>query len=401
MSRSEHLEAGARRLSVALLCDYREEEWRSMDYVGEMLLEQFNTSLARRIEPTPVVPEFQRRAVRVPFLSRKKAFTADRALNRMWDYPRFVSKLPDYDILHVVDHSYSHLLNSVPGTPSVVTCHDLDAFRALTEPEEEPRSAAFRWMVARLLKGLRRATHVTCDTSAVRDEVLRHTLLSAQRVTVVHNGVHPSCSAQPDSMVDAELARLLGEASGSNLYLMHVGTTIQRKNIDLLLRLFAGVCARYPGARLIRVGGPLTLAQQDQARVLGIEGRVLELPFLSRAVLAAAYRKAHLVLQPSLREGFGLPVAEAMACGTPVVASDIPVLREVGGNEASYCNPTDVDGWVTCTLGLLEESSTDPVRWQSRQRGAIERASQFSWAESARKIADVYDLVREQHGATR
>ena len=99
---------------------------------------------------------------------------------------------------------------------------------------------------------------------------------------------------------------------------------------------------------------------------LGLEPHIIVLPFLERRVLAAVYRRAAVVLQPSDREGFGLPVAEAMACGTPVVASDLPPLREVGGAMASYCPVGDVEAWTSTVSELLDERSTPSTRTGAR-----------------------------------
>ena len=114
--------------------------------------------------------------------------------------------------------------------------------------------------------------------------------------------------------------------------MLHVGSTIARKRIDTLLRVFAGIRRARPDARLVRVGGPFTAEQRALVRELQLEDAIVVLPFLDRSTLAAVYRQSAVLLLPSEREGFGLPVLEALACGTPVIASDIEALREVGAS---------------------------------------------------------------------
>jgi glycosyltransferase involved in cell wall biosynthesis len=187
---------------------------------------------------------------------------------------------------------------------------------------------------------------------------------------------------------DAQVAR---DARGAGrVDLLHVGSTVPRKRIDVLLRVFAAVRREFPRARLIRVGGPLTDEQQGLAARLGIERAILVLPFIERDVLAAVYRRAAIVLQPSEREGFGLPVVEALACGTPVVATDLPVLREVGGEAAVYCPVGDLESWVKALTGLLAERERRSQSWTNRRAAAIAQAAQFSWAQYADRMVALY-----------
>jgi glycosyltransferase involved in cell wall biosynthesis len=110
-------------------------------------------------------------------------------------------------------------------------------------------------------------------------------------------------------------------------------------------------------------------------------------------VLAAIYRQAILVLLPSDGEGFGLPVIEAMACGTPVVASDLSVLREVGGDAASYSSVADVPAWIASVNDLLWESSQNPEKWDVRRVAGIAQAAKFSWAEYTQEMVGLYGEV--------
>jgi glycosyltransferase involved in cell wall biosynthesis len=101
------------------------------------------------------------------------------------------------------------------------------------------------------------------------------------------------------------------------------------------------------------------------------------------------------VLLPSDREGFGLPLIEAMACGTPVVASGIPALREIGGDAAAYCAPGDVWSWVETVTRLLDEKRRDPDAWQARREACVRQASRFDWKAYATQMTQLYRQVAE------
>jgi glycosyltransferase involved in cell wall biosynthesis len=193
----------------------------------------------------------------------------------------------------------------------------------------------------------------------------------------------------PEPAADVEAARLLGHASRTT-DLLHVSSTIARKRIDVLLTIVAAVRKQRPDVRLVRVGGPFTADQRRLARELGIEEAIVVLPFLDRSTLAAVYRRCALVLLPSEREGFGLPVLEALACGTPIVASDIDALREVGGTAVDYCAPEDIDAWTSAVVRVLAERRDDPALWRARRTAGIERAASFSWSHYTSDVVALY-----------
>jgi glycosyltransferase involved in cell wall biosynthesis len=389
----KHLSPGVETLAhVAVVCDLVEENWPSMDLVGQMLVSSLVSEHSSEFHPLKVCPPMRRRASRVPKFGRNLlAHNADRLLNRFWDYPRWLRKIRERcDLFHVVDHSYSQLAHELPPERTVITCHDLDTFRCLVEPEREPRSVPFRAMTKRVLTGMQRAARVTCDSVATRDQVLTHRLIAPERLVVVPNGVHTSCSPLPNAVAEAEAARLLGEVDDGGIELLHVGSTIARKRIDVLLKVVAGVRKHFPNLRLIRVGGEFTPQQAGLVERLGLAEAMVVLPFLEREVLAAVYRRAAAVLVTSDAEGFGLPVVEAMACGTVVVASGIPALREVGGDAATYCPTGDVAAWNETLVEILLERRERPEEWQRRREHGLRHAEQYSWAAYARKMVEVY-----------
>ena len=172
--------------------------------------------------------------------------------------------------------------------------------------------------------------------------------------------------------------------------LLHVGSTIPRKRIDVLLDVFAGLRAARPDLRLTRVGGPFTAEQRVRARDIGVLDAIHVLPFVDRATLGAVYRRSALALLTSDREGFGLPIVEALACGTPVVASDIPVLREVGSGAVTYCQVGVAGDWVDTILRLLRERETNAAAWQARRAAGLARASDFSWSRYTEDVVARY-----------
>jgi glycosyltransferase involved in cell wall biosynthesis len=362
-----------------VICDFAEEHWPSMDLVGNMLFDHLQASeavTARRMRPAMKLAD---------------AGMPGRLIGRFVQYPRYLRHaIGDADLFHIVDHSYAHLVHELPPERVVVTCHDVDTFRCLLEPHRERRSFPFRAMARRILTGLQAAAHVTCDTFATYTAVLQHDLLPPERLTVVHNGVHPLLSPDPNPAADNQLSRKLGRKPGSCPELLHVGTTIARKRIDVLLHVFAEVLKTVRGARLIRVGPPLTREQQALAQRLGVFHRVDFLDHLDTRMLGACYRRASVLLQPSDAEGFGLPVIEALACGADVVASDIPALREVGGDAARRCAIGDIDSWTATVLNAL--AGDDHVRETVRSR-ALQQASRFTWTNYAAQMTQIYRQV--------
>ena len=374
---------------VAILCDIVEENWPSMDLVGEMLEEQLQSEHADEFAATRLSPPLRQRFTRIR--ANGHFFNADRLLNRFWDYQRWLQpRKGAFDLFHVVDHSYSQLVHILPPGKTIVSCHDLDTFRCLLEPDNEPRSIPFKKMMRHVLSGFSKAARVTCDSKTIRDELLAHGLVAPDLLRVIPLGVHPACTPEPNSAADAEATRLLNGSNAEAINLLHVGSTIKRKRIDVLLEVFAGVRREFPEARLIRVGGPFTSDQIRLVKRLNLEDAIAVLPYLSRDVLAAIYRQAVLVLQPSDGEGFGLPVIEAMACGTPVVASDLPVLREVGGDAASYAPVAAVPAWIESIGRLLRERDQQPEKWVARRMAGKDQAAKFSWVEYTEKMIGVY-----------
>jgi glycosyltransferase involved in cell wall biosynthesis len=365
---------------AAIIADMLEEGWTSMDIVADALMRELPSQ-----DAWPVAPQLVRAAF-VPVLGRlrrRDPSTADRVFNRFWLYRRVLGAARRRcDVFHIVDHSYAHLATSLPPGRTIVTCHDIDTFRGFRTSDAIDTGLP-RFLVSRLAAGLRSAALVACPSRATANELAAAELVDPERIVVVPNGVDRPID---DEDSDREAAALL-RCSEPTMDVLHVGSAIPRKRIDLLFEVAARTESR---VRLVRVGMPLTPAQAQHAARLGIADRLLQLPFLSRSTLFGVYRRVSLLLMTSDREGFGLPVIEALSMGVPVIARDLPVLREVGGEAPLYL-PPDPDVWASAVVRLLSERETPP--WKARREAGRVWAAQFSWDRYATEMASLYAAV--------
>ena len=356
-----------------------------MDLCAEMLLGHLDAASDGLLHAEGICPPFRHRFSRLPlFGGRRSAFNADRLLNRHFDYPAYLTRVrrghAGFDAFHVVDHSYAQLVHALPPDRTGAYLHDLDAFRSLLEPQRELRPRWYRLMMRRVLTGLQKAKLVFYSTQAVRAQVERHGLLDPARLVYAPYGVCPEFTAE-----EPEPPPKLPAGIEGGPFLLHVGSCNPRKRIDVLLDVFAAVRARRPELRLVKVGGQWAEEHRRRIDRLGLAPALHHLHGIDRLTLAALYRRAALVLQPSEAEGFGIPVAEALACGAAVVASDLPVLREVGGDVAVYCPIGDVSAWCDTVTRLLDSPASAPPR-----PARVAHAARFSWAAQAQTIASAY-----------
>lgn len=375
---------------LAIIPDFPEEGWPSMDVCAEMLTRCAAVEHADRLRANAVCPGFRRRALRLPVVGRHRwAFNADRLLNRWWDYPRELrSRRAQFTLFHVCDHSYAHLVHRLPAERTGVYCHDLDAFDCLLDGRGRRRPSWFKAMMRRVLAGLQRAAVVFVSTTATRDRIVAHGLVDGRRLVHAPYGTSPEYTPNGDPEGHGAETRGILRSLDGRPYLVHVGSCIARKRIDVLLDVFAGLRDFFPDVLMVQVGGEWTPEQRAQIALLGIGGSVRQFRGLSRETVAALMRGATLALQPSEAEGFGLPVIEAMACDTPVVASDLAVLREVGGDAVTYCPVADLPEWVETVGRLLNDPERAPA---SAIR--LQQAQKYSWASHARTVLNEYQRL--------
>jgi glycosyltransferase involved in cell wall biosynthesis len=195
---------------------------------------------------------------------------------------------------------------------------------------------------------------------------------------------------QPEAEEERITAVRLKYQLGDTPYILAVGTVQPRKNYQMLIRAFRPVAAQRPHALFIAGGkGWLYDEMMSEVEKQGLNGRVRFIGFVDDVDLPALYSGAALFVQPSLYEGFGLPLLEAMACGVPVITSNVSSLPEVVGETAVQLSPQDEAAWTNILLTLL----ADPTRRARMVADGFRQARRFSWQTAARQLLHIYEML--------
>jgi glycosyltransferase involved in cell wall biosynthesis len=260
------------------------------------------------------------------------------------------------------------------GVPVTVTVHDATFF---TEPEhyEKSRGTFFR---SAIKTSLRRAARVIVPSKATRDELIRLLDAEPSRIDVAYHGVDPASFHVPTPEEKARVRARLG--LGDVTYLAFLGAKEPRKNLPNLIRGWVAACHDRPTPpALVVAGGQGHDDEIDQAvSVVPAQLRLLRPGYLRFADLPGFLGGALLAAYPSYGEGFGLPVLEAMACGTPVLTTPRLSLPEVGGDAVAYTGPAPEE--IGTELAALLD---DEARREALAAAGLARAKEFTWDSSA------------------
>jgi alpha-1,3-rhamnosyl/mannosyltransferase len=275
-------------------------------------------------------------------------------------------------------HSPYFLIPLRPGVPTVVSIHDLIPLRY-------PQYFGARQRVLYALSiriAARVAERVITASREAAGDVARRLAVAPDRIAVIPMAPDPALVPAPAPAVAALRARLrLPER-----YALYVGTNRPHKNLPRLVQAWALL---QPRSELLVVAGPWDDRHPEarrRAEELGLGQRVRFVGPVRESDLAALYTGAGLFVFASQCEGFGLPVIEAMACGTPVACSDIPSLAELAGDAALSFSPDSAESIAAAVARLLDDAE---LRADYARRGAA-RARQLTWAEAARRTLEVY-----------
>lgn len=299
------------------------------------------------------------------------------SFREQFELPRILSR-------HKVDllHSPHFLLPLVRPCPAVATIHDVIYMAC---PEDLPSLAGRLYYRLMMNACSRMATRVITDSEHSKNEIIRYLHADPSKIEVVYPAVDSFFESQADP---AEVASVRSRFGIDRDYIVCVGIYKPRKNHAGLLKAFQLLLKDGVQSQLV-IAGPMGEGKpilQRLAAELGVAGHVVFTGFVNDADLRALYSGARVCVCPSLYEGFGFTVLEAMACGTPVVCSSATSLPEVAGNAALYFDPYKPEEMATQLRRVFYDDGLRAALIADGRSNLL----RFSWEETARQTLEVY-----------
>lgn len=281
-------------------------------------------------------------------------------------------------------HSPDFIPPSRTRFPSVITVHDL-AF--LLYPRFLTRESARYYGQVDL--AARYADHIIAVSESTKRDTVRLLGVPANKITVIYEAAHPLFTPMTNPV---ELARVREYYHLPNNFILFVSTIEPRKNLPTLLRAFKRLRDNYKSDAILAIAGNRGWLFEEVYKLveeLNLGGSIRFLGGVPNEQLVYLYNAAKLFVFPSFYEGFGLPPLEAMACGTPVVVSNVSSLPEVVGDAGMLVEPEDVEA---LTVAMWRVLSDEKLAQEMRTKG-LKRAQTFSWQRTARETIAVYRKV--------
>jgi glycosyltransferase involved in cell wall biosynthesis len=302
---------------------------------------------------------------------------------RLWTHYRLSRELrkDPVDLLFIP----SHVLPIYHPERSIVTIHDLGY---LYEPDSHTPTSRLQLQLTTSWNA-KHATHLIAISESTRNDLITKLGVDPERISVVRHGIDETFKPLPET----EIERYRRAARLPERFVLYLGTVQPRKNLLRLIQAFEHIADGDSTLELILAGrrGWMSEPIRERARISQHHQRIRFLGHVPDEQLPMLYGAASVVTLPSLYEGFGLPVLEAMACGTPVVMSNRGALPELSGADAEIIEPTDIDG--------MARALRDSIARRANPQAAIARthhASQFSWADSAWETRRIIHQVLSQ-----
>ncbi len=355
-------------MNITLLTNNRETKKDSfitgINQYSTCLLKQLHTTISIKVEHP-----------RLPFqIIAQAGKVCGKDLNAVsQQFPLFFPKISQEDIVHCTSQNLALPL-LFRKRKCIVTVHDIIPFATKTYA-----TTAEQLVYPFLLKALKKATHIIADSEHTKNDIINYIQSPQDKITVIPLGIDHS-----EFFLDKKMRR-------KQNVILYVGSEAKRKNLIVLLKAVALVVQEIPDIQLVKIGKAQDTAMhqqlQETASMLNITKNITWKEYVDS--LREEYNQATLFVFPSLYEGFGFPVLEAMACGCPVITSDKTSLPEIAGDAAVYFDGQNEKELAKKIILLLKTKSLQ----QKMAKKGINQAKKFTWKQCAEETMKVYEQV--------
>lgn len=294
-------------------------------------------------------------------------------------YPILIKRKIKQGITHITSQNQSHVLNWIKPKKTLITVHDLIPY-IIKSDHDLLTTSDFRFC----LRGIKKADKVIAISEFTKNDLIKHLKIPEDKITVIYQGVNE----QYKKLSNFKKPEFFAEKN-----ILFVGSEQKRKNLTTLIKAFYLVKKKISNVRLIKVGKPQHGNRKELINLikqLNLQNDVIFVGYVKENDLPIYYNAADVFCFPSLYEGFGLPILEAMSCGCPVISSCLTSLPEVVGDAGILIEPTE-EKFAEKIEELLEN---EKLRNELAEKG-IKRAKEFSWKKTAEETFKVYEQLSQ------
>ena len=366
-------------MRLALFKPYKEEQWVSS--------EVFAKNLQAQLKASPITLKVVSPGERVlsPFLRVYRL----RLLLRYLVYP-FLAFFRQGDVNHILDSSYAHTAIFLDRKSTVITCHDVIPIKLFRKRTPTVKERVKLWLYRFSVGFLSDAGVIVAVSESTKQDLVRLLGIPAENIRVIYQGVHRAFKRIQNRK---KLHEIQKKYRLPKRFILHVGHNYYYKNIEFILTLTDYLSRRKATADVyfVKVGPEFLPEQRRLIGKLGIADRIIRIPTAPTADLVGIYNLAMLLVHPSTFEGFGLTILEAMACGCPVVASNIPPFEELYSGSVRMVSLKRKRDFLETVFELINDHRQ---RILLGRKGRV-RAEHFRWEKTAHSYLALYRKVRK------
>lgn len=304
--------------------------------------------------------------------------------NNPFFYYRMQNKIPKFDLYHLTNQNISFFKLK----PNIITCHDIIH-------EVYPTTKTDFLLCKYLYKGLKDADFIITDSESTSNDLISKYKISLDKLKTVYLGIDQDTFKPCDNFENIYIKYNLCE---SDRYIFHISSEQPRKNMDGIIKAFYKIkkIKGFEDLKLLKAGN--AQYKSDRKRIvtlinnLGLQKDVIFLNYVPVEDLPKIYSLSELFVFPSFYEGFGFPILESMACGTPVITSNVSSLPELAGDAGITINPNDVESLKNIIIDILSDNE---LKKKLIKRG-LQQSSKFTWENCASQTSKIYDLVSDK-----